>query len=145
MWFHHCDPVTKLQSMSWKKTINSNLQEILGESFCRKVHGLFFFWNSKVVFMIDYLNRGAIVTGSLNAEQIKKLRNEIQKDRRGKLVEIVLCHQDNALARWSAVIWPQFEMVASKYLSILHIHLTFTSSDFSLFYPRSKSICKDRD
>ncbi|GBP80142.1 hypothetical protein EVAR_56011_1 [Eumeta japonica] len=61
------------------------------------------FWDSKEVVMMECLDRGATLTGSLYAELIIKLLNEIRKKWRGELWNIVLFHQDGAWTHRSAV------------------------------------------
>ena len=62
------------------------------------------FWDSESVLMIDYLERGKIVTGVYYAELIRKLRSAIKEKRRGNLSHGVLLHQDNSPVLTSAVV-----------------------------------------
>ncbi|CAH2090180.1 unnamed protein product [Euphydryas editha] len=54
------------------------------------------FWDAEGIIMIDYLEKGASITGSYHAEQIKKMREAIKENRRGKLRAKVLSHPDHA-------------------------------------------------
>ena len=53
--------------------------------------------------MVDYLQRGATITGLYYADLIHKLRDAIKEKRRGKLRRKVLLHQDNAPSHKSLV------------------------------------------
>ncbi|GBP78971.1 Histone-lysine N-methyltransferase SETMAR [Eumeta japonica] len=57
----------------------------------------------KGVVMTEYLDRGATVTGSLYAEQIKQMHKEFIMEWRGKVAKISLFHQDNASVHRPAV------------------------------------------
>ncbi|GBP11904.1 Mariner Mos1 transposase [Eumeta japonica] len=61
------------------------------------------YWDNKGVFMIEYLDRRTNVKSSLYVQQIKNLRNEIRKIRRGQQAKIVVFHQDNDSTHRSAV------------------------------------------
>ncbi|GBP88080.1 hypothetical protein EVAR_58494_1 [Eumeta japonica] len=73
--------------------------------------------------MTEYLGRGATVTDSLYTELMNVLRNGIRKKRRGKLAKIVSFHEDPRLTD-PPLLWLQLEMLAMKYLSIVHIPTT---------------------
>ncbi|GBP04704.1 hypothetical protein EVAR_3664_1 [Eumeta japonica] len=79
---HHYDPEGKLQSRTWKTP--SSPTSKAGRS-ARKIMG-YLFWGIKGVVMMEYLYRGAIVTGFVwrTNEKKKKLHNEIRKKQRDK-------------------------------------------------------------
>lgn len=53
--------------------------------------------------MVEYLEKGATITGFYYADQIRRFREAIKEKRRGKLRAGVLFHQDNAPAHKAAV------------------------------------------
>ena len=83
------------------------------------------FWDSEGVLMIDYLERGKIITGVYYAELIKKIRSAIKEKRRGKLSHGVLLHHDNAPGHTSAIAMATIRESAFKLLSHHHIRQTW--------------------
>ena len=61
------------------------------------------FWDSQGVNMNDYLDQGRKINGAYNAGELRRLRQEIARKRRGKLTCGVLLLQDNAHAHISQV------------------------------------------
>ena len=61
------------------------------------------FWNSQKVIMIDYFEQRRTINGAYYAGELKWLRQEIARKRRGKLTRSVLLLQDNAHAHTSQV------------------------------------------
>jgi hypothetical protein len=45
----------------------------------------FIFWDSQVIIMIDYLEQGRNMNGTYYADELRRLRQEIARKRRGKL------------------------------------------------------------
>ena len=62
IWVHHYEPETKIQSMQWKHKGSSNLKKFKVLPSSGKVM-LSLFWNAQGVIMVDYLQRGATITG----------------------------------------------------------------------------------
>lgn len=135
-WLHHYDPETKQQSMTWKRPSSPTPKKFKAIPSAGKVMGSIF-WDSQGVVMIEYLSRGATITGSLYAEQIKKLRNEIREKRRGKLSKVVLFHQDNAPAHKSSVAMAAIEDAGFELMEHPAYSPDLAPSDFYLF-PRLK-------
>ena len=54
------------------------------------------FWDSQGVIMVDFLVECHMITGAYNAEDVRRLRQDIMKTRRGKLTRGVLLLHDNA-------------------------------------------------
>ena len=52
------------------------------------------FWDSQDVIMVDLLEEGRVINGSSYAEDLRELRKEIVKKRRGKLTRGFLLLQD---------------------------------------------------
>ena len=48
------------------------------------------FWESQGVVMIDYLEQGRTINGAYYAGKLRRLRHEIARKRRGKLIHGVL-------------------------------------------------------
>ena len=61
------------------------------------------FWDSQGVIMIDYLEQGRAINDAYYAAELRCLRQEIAKKRRGKLTHGVLLLQNNAPAHISQV------------------------------------------
>ena len=96
------------------------------------------FWDSQGVNMIDYLDQGRKINDAYYSGELRRLRQEIARKRRGKLTRDVLLLQDNAHAHTS-----QVTMTAASECGyeILPHHLysnDMTPSDFYLF-PKLKS------
>ena len=64
-WVHHYDPETKIQSIQWKHkgSLTPKKFKVL----------LSVFWDAQGVIMVDYLQRGATITGLYYADLIHKL------------------------------------------------------------------------
>ena len=56
------------------------------------------FWDSQVVIIMDYLEHVRTINGTYYAEELRRLSQEIEKKRSGKLTLNVLLLQDNAPA-----------------------------------------------
>ena len=61
------------------------------------------FWESQGVIIIDYLEQGRTINGAYYAGQLRRLCQEIARNRRGKLTRGVLLLPDNAPAHTSQV------------------------------------------
>ncbi|KAM3914022.1 histone-lysine N-methyltransferase SETMAR-like [Leptodactylus fuscus] len=101
-WIHHFDPETKQQSITWKRGNEPTLKKFKVSSSAGKVM-VSVFWDAEGIIMVDYLEKGATITGSYYAEQIRRLQEAIKEKRRGKLWAGVLFHQDNTPAHKAAV------------------------------------------
>ena len=55
----------------------------------------------QVVIMVDYLEEDRTINDAYYAEELRRLRHEIVRKRRGKLTRSILLLQDNALAHTS--------------------------------------------
>ena len=62
------------------------------------------FWDSLGVIMIDYLQQGRTIHGACYAAELRRLRQEIARKRRGKWTRSVLLLQDNVPAHTSQVV-----------------------------------------
>ncbi|UYV75519.1 hypothetical protein LAZ67_13000470 [Cordylochernes scorpioides] len=71
-WAHHFAPESKQQSMQWTHS------------------------DSEGVLLLDFLNKGQIITGNYYSNLVKQLREPIKEKRRGKLSRKIVYHQDNA-------------------------------------------------
>ena len=92
------------------------------------------FWDSRGTIMIDYLEQCHTINGAYDAPELKRLRQEIARKRRGKLTRGVLLLQDNAPANdMTAVSECGFEVLPHPPYS-----LYLDPSDFYLF-PKLKS------
>lgn len=135
-WLHHYDPETKQQSMTWKRLSSPTPKKFKAIPSAGKVMGSLF-WDSKGVIMVEYLSHGATITGSVYAEQIRKLRDEIREKRRGKLAKVVLFHQDNAPAHKSRVAMAAIKDAGFELMEHPPYSPDLAPSDFYLF-PRLK-------
>ena len=93
-WVQHYDPETKIQSIQWKHKGSPTPKKFKVLPSAGKVL-LSVFWDAQGVIMVDYLQRGATITGLYYADLIHKLRDAIKDKRCGKLRRKVLLHQDN--------------------------------------------------
>ena len=77
-WVHHFDPESKMQSMQWKHKMLKRV------SSAGKVMASVF-WDSQGEIMIDYFEQGRTINGAYYAAELRRLRQEIARKRRGKL------------------------------------------------------------
>ena len=96
------------------------------------------FWDSQGVIMIDNLEQGRTINCVYYAGELRRLRQELTRKRRGKLTRSVLFLQDNAPAHTSQVA---MTAATERGFEILHNQLyspDMAPSDFHLF-PKLKS------
>ncbi|CAG4977612.1 unnamed protein product [Parnassius apollo] len=134
-WIHHFDPETKQQSMTWKRASsptpkNSKFQ-------VRRERLASVFWDAQGIIMVEYLEKGATITGSYYADQIRRLPEDIKEKRRSKLRAGVLFHQDNAPAHKAAVAMAAIQETGFELLEHPPYSPDLAPSDFYLF-PRLK-------
>jgi histone-lysine N-methyltransferase SETMAR len=135
-WIHHFDPETKQQSMTWKRPSSPTPKKFKVTSSAGKVMASVF-WDAEGVIMIDYLEKGATITGLHYAEQITRLREAIKEKRRGKLRSVVLFHQDNAPPHKARVAMAAIQDAGFELLDHPPYSPDLAPSDFYLF-PRLK-------
>lgn len=135
-WIHHFDPETKQQSMTWKRPSSPTPKKFKVSSSAGKVMASVF-WDAEGVIMIDYLQKGATITGSYYAEQIQRLREAIKEKRRGKLSAVVLFHQDNAPPHKARVAMAAIKEAGFELMEHPPYSPDLAPSDFYLF-PRLK-------
>lgn len=87
--------------------------------------------------MVEYLEKGATITGSYYADQIRRFREAIKEKRRGKLRAGVLFHQDNAPAHKAAVAMAVIQEMGFELVEHPPYSPDLAPSDFYLF-PRLK-------
>ena len=90
-------------------------------------------WDSQGVVMMYYLEQSSMINGAYYAEELRRLREEIVKKRRGKLTRGVELLQDNAPAHtFQVAIWLLRLNAASR--SFLNpVFSRLTPSGFYLF------------
>ena len=101
-WVHHFDTESKMQSKQWKHPDSPHPKKFNMVHSAGKVMASIF-WDSQGVIMIDYLEQGRTINGAYYAGELRRLRQEIARKRRGKLTLGVLLLQDNAPAHTSQV------------------------------------------
>ena len=83
--------------------------------------------------MIDYLEQGRMINGAYYAGELRRLRQEIARRRRGKLTRGVLLLQDNAPAHTSQVAMTAWTECGFEILSHPPYSPDMASSDFYPF------------
>ena len=83
--------------------------------------------------MVDYLQKGATITGLYYADLIHKLRDAIKEKRRGKLRRKVLLHQDNAPSHKSLVAMAAISTAGFELLDHPPYSPDLAPSDYRLF------------
>ena len=96
------------------------------------------FWDSQGVIMIDYLEQGRMINGAYYAGELRGLRQEIARKRRGKLTRGVQVLQDKALAHTSQVAMTAATECRIEILPHPPNSPDMAPSDFYLF-PKLKS------
>ena len=85
-WVHHFNPESKMQSKQWKHPGSPPPKKFKRVHSAGKVMASIC-WDSQGVIMIDYLEQGCTINGAYYAGELKRLRQEIARKRRGKLTE----------------------------------------------------------
>ena len=141
-WVHHYDPETKRQSMQWKHNDSPTPLKFKVTSSSKKVMASVF-WDRDGVIMIDYLEKGSTVNGQYYASELRRLREEIKKKRRGKLAKGVYLLQDNAPAHTSQVAMAAAEECGFRVLPHPPYSPDLAPSDYFLF-PKLKESLRGR-
>ena len=97
-WVHLFDPACKKQSIQWKH-LGSPTPKI-EESFFGNAS---IFWDKQGIIMVSYPEESRTINGAYYAEELRRLRQEMARKKRGKLIRGVLLLQDNAPAHTSQV------------------------------------------
>lgn len=136
-WVHHFDPETKVQSMQWKHPGSPTPKKFKVSPSSGKVMASVF-WDAEGVLMVDYLQIGSTINGQYYASELRQLREQIKKKRRGKLRRGVWLLQDNAPAHTSQVAVAAANECGFRILPHPPYSPDLAPSDFFLF-PRLKS------
>jgi hypothetical protein len=78
-------------------------EEIQKVAISREYDGFIFRDSQGIKIMIDYHEQGRTINGTNYADELRRLRQEIARKRRGKLIQGVLLLHDNAPAHTSQV------------------------------------------
>ena len=100
----------------------------------------FIFWDSQGVILVDYLKKILSITGQYYASLLRKLREKIKKNRRGKLSLGVFFHQDNAPAHKSAVALATIYDCGFQLVEHLPYSSDLSPSDYYLFHKMKKEL-----
>ena len=101
-WVHHFDPESKMQSMQLKHPGSLLPKKVKRVSSAGKVMASVL-WDSQEVIMIEYLEQGRTKKGAYYAAELRRLCQEIARNRKRKLTRAVLLLQDNTPAYTSQV------------------------------------------
>ena len=142
-WVHHFDPESKKQSMQWKHPGSPPPKKFKRVSSAGKVMASIF-WDNQGVIMVDYLEEGRTINGAYYAEELRRLRQEIVRKRRGKLTRGVLLLQDNAPAHTSQVVMAAATECGFEVLPHPPYSPDLAPSDFYLF-PKLKTNLRSRN
>ena len=96
------------------------------------------FWDSQGVMMIDYLVQCRMINGAYYAGELRRLRHEIARKRRGKLTGSVLLLQDNTPAHTSQIVMTAATKCGFEILPHLPYSPDIAPFDFYLI-PKLKS------
>ena len=85
------------------------------------------FWDSQGLLMTDYLEQGRTINGAYDAGQLRRLRQEITRKRRGKLTCGVLLLHDNVQSeiQWTSFFFFEMSLMISIWTEILHMHIIY--------------------
>lgn len=141
-WVHHFDPESKKQSMQWKHPGSPPPKKFKRVPSAGKVMASIF-WDSQGIIMIDYLAQGRTINGAYYADELRRLRQEIVRKRRGKLTQGVLLLHDNAPAHTSQVAMSAATDCGFEILPHPPYSPDLAPSDFYLF-PKLKTKLRGR-
>ena len=138
-WVHHFDPESKRQSKQWKHLGSPPPRKFRTVASAGKIMASIF-WDAKGILLINYLNRGATITGQYYADLISNLREAIKSKRRGMLRRGVLFHQDNAPVHKSQVAMAAIRDAGFEILDHPPYSPDLAPSDFHLFSKLKESL-----
>jgi [histone H3]-lysine36 N-dimethyltransferase SETMAR len=148
-WIHHYDVETKMQSKQWTHRGLPPPKKFKMQPSAGKVM-LSVFWDARGVILVDFLQKGATITGAYYANLISKLRDLIKEKRRGKLRKGVLLHHDNAPSHTSAIAKAAIAKAGFELVEHPPYSPDLAPSDFRLFpklkeHLRGKRFSSDND
>jgi len=94
-WVHHFTPESKQQSKQWVEVGGSAPKKTKTIASAGKVMASVF-WDSKGIFLIDYLPKGRTINGEYYAQLLDQLGGKIKEKGPGLQKKKILFHQDNA-------------------------------------------------
>lgn len=94
-WIYHYDPESKQESMAWKTPDEPAPKKFKTVKSAGKVL-LSVFWDCKGVIMAHYVPHKVTITGEYHSQLLRRLRECIKEERRGKIRAGILLQQDNA-------------------------------------------------
>jgi histone-lysine N-methyltransferase SETMAR len=94
-WFHYSEPESKMQSSVWKASHEPTPVKALTAPSAGKQMATVF-WDKEGILLIEWLPRGATINSEYYIQVLKKLRDAIKTQRRGKLSRGILLQHDNA-------------------------------------------------
>ena len=129
-WFHHFDPESKMQADNgtWRHPGPPLFRNLRVHSAGKVMASIF--WDSQGVIMVDNLEQGRMMNGAYYAGELRQLRQEIARKRRGKLTRGVLLLQNNAPAHMSqvamtAVTECEFEILPHPHILLIWLRYIF--------------------
>lgn len=94
-WVYDYQPESKQQSKVWVRRGSAPPVKFKATRSTGKTL-LTVYWDCQGIVMVDYLQRGRTMTGEYYAELLRRLREAVKVERRGKLSRGVLLQHDNA-------------------------------------------------
>ncbi len=94
-WFHFYEPDSKRNSMEWKTPGEPPPQKVRSSPSAGKRMASVF-WDTEGILLVKWLPQGRTINSEYYCEVLTDLREEVKKNRRGKLTRGVLLQQDNA-------------------------------------------------
>ena len=86
-WVHHFDPESKMQSKQWKHPCSPHPYKFKRVHSAGKVMASIF-WDSQGVIVIYYFEQGRKINRACCAGELRRLRQEMARKRRGKLTRV---------------------------------------------------------
>ena len=126
-----------MQSKQWKHPGSPPLKKFKRVHSAGKVMASIF-WDSQRVIMIVYLEQGRTIDGAYYAGELRHLRQEIARKRRGKLTWGFLLLQDKAPAHTIQVVMTAATECGFEMLPYHQYSPDMAPSDFYMF-PKLKS------
>jgi histone-lysine N-methyltransferase SETMAR len=131
-WIHLYTPETKEQSKQWVPSGESAPKKAKTVPSAGKVMATVF-WDSQAIILINYLEKGKIITGAPYSLLLDRLKTKLQEKCPRLAHKKILFHHDNAPAHSSGVVAAKLMELGFQLIPHPLYSLDLAPSDYYLF------------
>jgi histone-lysine N-methyltransferase SETMAR len=140
-WNHIYDPVTNELSKEWRHSRSPRPKKFKTQKSSVNVLTSLF-WDKDGILLVDYLEKGAIITAKYDVALLHKLKQQLVSKRRCKLSKGILFLQDNAAHHKAAITHRKLVDLHFEFLKHPAYSPDLAPLDYCLF-PISRNTSRD--